>query len=78
MDYYKYINTKTNFPKFQPGKNCTVPFCVPHVKLLKSKYPRLNYNLTHTRFDKWYKYPRRAHKLYWKFHSTERELYGNI
>lgn len=43
-----------------------VPFCIPHVQKLK-----LNTYIGNKKFEKWYKIPHKAQKLYWKLHPNE-------
>lgn len=65
-DYIKYIEKNTKFSIFfdtiQYREYNPVPFCIPHVNLLKGN------KLMHTKFRKWVNYPKSAYKLYWKFH----------
>lgn len=69
MDYCRYINNvfgSQQLDKLYLEKSVIVPFCIPHCELLNESPFRTE--LQKLRFNKWYKLPRKAHKLYWKFH----------
>lgn len=82
--YLKYINNhyaESTFSKnIQNKKYNPTPFCIPHVNSLVKQNNKVLKKLLHQKFNKWYKLPKSAYKLYWKFHLitwTEDQIFND-